>query len=208
MKKNYFVLIIILLFLINILSFISLENKYKEQSNLITAYKDTLRYIKTKEGKNAVTRQVLEGSRKELLNIVSSTNKPLYRLIKDKSNTSGTVVIQQTKYDTITKVRVDTVNSKPSFTDTLKNNWIELAVTLKNDSLKRSITLRDSISVSFKQVSNGFLKPKKNYVVVSNSNPYVKIGEVQSFQIPQKKSKSKFITGLIIGGVTGYLLFK
>jgi hypothetical protein len=74
--------------------------------------------------------------------------------------------------------------------------------------LTKSIELKDSISVSFIQTRNGLFKPKKNYVVVSNTNPYVKIGDVKSFEIPKKKSKSTFWAGLITGAVTGYFLFK
>jgi hypothetical protein len=206
MKKKYYVIIGLLL-ITNLYTCSTWKSRYTNQSKLITAYQDTLKRFKTKDGKNAVKKEVLVGSPKEILNVLGNTNKRLSKLIKDGSS-SGVVIQQTTKYDTITQIRIDTVQGKLSFADTTQNNWLKLAISLQNDSLTKSIELKDSISVSFIQTRNGLFKPKKNYVVVSNANPYVKIGDVKSFEIPKKKSKSTFWVGLITGAVTGYFLFK
>lgn len=57
-------------------------------------------------------------------------------------------------------------------------------------------------------VKQGFLKPKKSVVIVSNSNPYTKIEGLKAFDIPKKKSNVKFWTGIGLGAGVGYLLFK
>jgi hypothetical protein len=110
-------------------------------------------------------------------------------------------------YDTITKVRIDTFNSKPSFKDRTKDKWIELNIELKNDSLKKSIVLRDSLSVSFKKVPQGFLKRKKSVVEVKNYNPYVKINNLQSFDVTEKRS-NLFFPGIIVGAAGTLILLK
>ena len=206
MKIQYYVIIGLLL-VTNLYTCSTWKSKYKEQSNLITAYQDSLHQFKTSDGKNAVKKEVLVGSTKEIINILGNSNRRLSKLVKDGSS-SGVVIQQTTKYDTITQVRIDTVKGKLSFSDTTKNNWLKLSINLQNDSLTKSIELKDSISVSFIQPRNGLFKPKKNYVIVSNANPYVKIGDVNSFEIPKKKSKATFWIGLITGAVGGYLLFK
>ena len=78
----------------------------------------------------------------------------------------------------------------------------------KDDSLRAKVEMRDELSVSFKNVSQGLFKKKKSVVEVTNANPYVKIEGLRSFEIPQKKSNLKFWAGVGIGAGAGYLLFK
>ena len=199
MKKNYYIIAIILLLLItNYYTCTRYKNKYQEQSKVITAYQDTIKRIKTTDGKNAVQTSVMVGS--------PPKTSIVYKLIKQGA-TSGTVIQQVTKYDTVTLIKIDTVKNKPYFSDTTNNKWLTLRVTLNNDSLSKSVELRDSISVSFKKVRNGFLKPKKYVVEVSNANPYVKINNVQSFEVPKKQTDFKFWSGVAVGAVGGYFLF-
>jgi hypothetical protein len=85
---------------------------------------------------------------------------------------------------------------------------LKLTVTLKDDSLKKEIELKDSLTVAFKKINQGFLKPKKSVVEVTSANPYVKVTGLRSFNIPQKKTNLKFWFGVGIGAGAGYLLFK
>jgi hypothetical protein len=74
--------------------------------------------------------------------------------------------------------------------------------------LRKSITLRDSISVSFKRVPQGFLKKKKSVVEVTNHNPYVKVDKLRSFNVQEKDGKSLFWVGVGVGAVGSLILLK
>ena len=188
-------------------------NSYKQDlqdnKSLIKASQDTITYYKDKNGENSAKIALLEGDKDNLLLIIGKSNNRITKLIKAGAS-SGTVYSQITKFDTITSVRVDTINNRPSFNDTTTNQWLTLKLALKNDSLYKSIELTDSVSVSFQYISQkGFLVPNKRVVIISNSNPYVKITGLQSFNIPTKKnSKLKFWLGTGLGLGLGYLIFK
>lgn len=186
-------------------------NKYKhesqEQSTLITAYQDSIKRYHEKDGSSSTQIALLEGSKENLLQIIGKSNLQLTKLLK-KGASSGTSFEQVVKFDTITTIKIDTIKGKSSFSDTTKNKWLSLIVTLKDDSLRKTVNLKDSIAVSFQKIKQGFLKPKKSVVVVTNLNPYVTINGLRSFTIPQKKSNLKFWFGAVLGAATGYLLFK
>lgn len=190
---------------------ISTCNKYKynyqEQSSLITAFQDSIKYYKDKDGKNSAEIALLEGSKENLLKIIGKSDEQLTKLLK-KGASSGTVFNQTTKFDTIVTIQRDTINGVVEYNNSIKNNWIELQVKVKDDSLQTSLQTRDSLSVSFQKVKQGFLKPKKSVVVITNANPYVKTTGLRSFDIPKKKSNLKFWFGVGIGTGAGYLLFK
>ena len=194
-----------------IVIFYSTCNKYKhnyqEQSSLITAFQDSIKYYKDKDGKNSAEIALLKGSKENLLKIIGKSDAQLTKLLK-KGASSGTVFNQTTKFDTIVTVKRDTVNGVIEYSNSIKNNWIDLQVKVKDDSLETFLQTRDSLSVSFQKVKQGFLKPKKSVVVVTNANPYVKTTGLRSFDIPQKKSNLKFWFGVGIGAGAGYLLFK
>jgi hypothetical protein len=178
----------------------------KTELELFYDLQDTIRYYKNKDGSSTAQIKLLEADKKSLVKVLELKNKSLSDLLKSGS-TSATVFQTLTVYDTITKVRIDTVNSKPSFKNQTKDNWIELNIELKNDSLKKSIVLRDSLSVSFKKVPQGFLKRKKSVVEVKNYNPYVKINNLQSFDVTEKRVNLLF-HGIAIGAVGALILLK
>lgn len=183
------------------------KHQSEEQSSLITAYQDTVKYYKDEDGKNSAQIAVLEGSKENLLHIIGKSDVQLAKLIK-KGASSGTAFQQTTKFDTVVVVKRDTINGMLAYENTIVNNWMRLHVGLKDDSLTTSIETRDSLSVSFQRVGQGFLRPKKSVVIVRNSNPYVKTTGLRAFDIPQKKSNLKFWFGVGIGAGAGYLLFK
>jgi len=178
----------------------------KSELDLFYDLQDTIKYYKNKDGSSTAQIKLLEADKKSLGKVLALKNKSLSDLLKSGS-TSATVFETLTVYDTITKVRVDTVNSKPSFKDYTKDRWIEIDIELKNDSLRKSIILRDSVSVSFKKVSQGFLKRKKSVVEVKNYNPYVKINNLQSFDVTEKRVNLLF-PGIAIGVAGTLILLK
>jgi len=178
----------------------------KSELDLFYDLQDTIKYYKNKDGSSTAQIKLLEADKKSLGKVLALKNKSLSDLLKSGS-TSATVFETLTVYDTVTQVKVDTVNSKPSFKDYTKDRWIEIDIELKNDSLKKSIILRDSVSVSFKKVSQGFLKRKKSVVEVKNYNPYVKINNLQSFDVTEKRVNLLF-PGIAIGVAGTLILLK
>jgi len=194
-------------FIIIYISSLSKENvSNKTELELFYDLQDTIRYYKNKDGSTTAQIKLLEADKKSLAKVLALKNKSLSDLLKSGS-TTATVFNTLTVYDTVTNVRLDTVNSKPSFKDQTKDEWIELNIELKNDSLYKSIVLRDSLSVSFKKVSQGFLKRKKSVVEVKNYNPYVKINNLQSFDVKEKRVNLLF-PGIVIGAVGTLILLK
>ena len=198
---------VLISFIIIYISSLSKENvSNKTELELFYDLQDTIRYYKNKDGSTTAQIKLLEADKKSLAKVLALKNKSLSDLLKSGS-TTATVFNTLTVYDTVTKVRLDTVNSKPSFKDQTKDEWIELNIELKNDSLYKSIVLRDSLSVSFKKVSQGFLKRKKSVVEVKNYNPYVKINNLQSFDVKEKRVNLLF-PGIVIGAVGTLILLK
>jgi len=186
----------------------SYKDSLQETKSLIKASQDTITYYKDKNGENSAKIALLEGDKDNLLFIIGKSNTRIAKLINAGAS-SGTVYKQTIKFDTLTTVRIDTINNKPSFNDTTTNQWLTLKLSLKNDSLYKSIELTDSVSVSFQEIAQkGFLVPKKRVVIISNSNPYVKITGLQSFNIPPKKTNKVFIfwVGVAVGFIVGKIL--
>jgi hypothetical protein len=183
------------------------RKEIRQEVQLFYDLQDTIRYYKNKDNSTSAQIKLLEADKKSLSKVLAAKDKSLSDLLKSGS-TQATVFSTVTRYDTVTQVKVDTVNTKPSFVDSTSNRWITLRIELKNDSLRKSITLRDSISVSFKRVSQGFLKKKKSVVEVTNHNPYVKVDKLRSFNVKEKESKSLFWVGIGVGAAGSLLLLK
>lgn len=178
------------------------KESLREEVQLFYDLQDSIRYFKNKDKSTSAQIKLLEADKKNLTKVLAQKDKRLLELIKSGS-TQATVFSTVTKYDTVTQIKVDTVNSKPYFKDVTSNRWITLQIELKNDSLQKSVTVRDSLSVSFKRVSQGFLKKKKSVVEVTNHNPYVKVNNLQSFSVKERKTNKLFWVGV---GVAGTLI--
>ena len=181
------------------------KKQLKQEVQLFYDLQDSIRYYKNRDNSTSAQIKLLEADKKSLGKVLAARDKSLLELLKSGS-TQATVFNTTTQYDTVTEVRVDTVNAKPYFLDSTDNRWITLKVELKNDSLYKSITLRDSISVSFKRVPQGFLRKRKSVVEVTNHNPYVKVNSLRSFSVKEKKSKSLFWLGIGVGAGAVMLL--
>jgi hypothetical protein len=183
------------------------KNNYDEQSNLIVSMQDSVKYYKNKQGEIVAQIANLQGSKENLLRIIGDQDKQLARLIKSNAR-AGAVFAQTTKIDTVLITKTDTVNGIIERNSSISDKWMTIEVKEKDDSLRAKVEMRDELSVSFKNVSQGLFKKKKSVVEVTNANPYVKIEGLRSFEIPQKKSNLKFWVGVGIGAGAGYLLFK
>lgn len=185
----------------------SYKNDYNEQSNAIASMQDSIKYYKNKQGESVAQIALLQGSRDNLLQVIGNQDKKLTKLIKSKAK-SGTVFTQTTKIDTFLITKVDTVDGVIERNSSISDKWMSIEIKEKNDSLQAKVEMTDEISVAFRKVPQGFLKPRKSVVEVTNANPYVKVTGLRSFEIPRKKSNAKFWLGLGVGVGAGYLLFK
>lgn len=198
------------LFALMVISYSTCNNyksNYNEQSQLIVAMQDSIKYLKNKDGEQVAQIALLEGSKEHLLSLVGKSDKRLAKLLKQGAK-SGTAFNQTAKIDTVLVTKVDTANNKIEYSSSMNTEWVTLEVKAKDDSLQTKIELRDRVTVSFKEVGQGFLKPKKSVVEVTNANPYVKVDGLRSFDIPNKKSNAKMWLGIGVGVGAGYLLFK
>ena len=117
-------------FIIIYISSLSKENvSNKTELELFYDLQDTIRYYKNKDGSTTAQIKLLEADKRSLGKVLALKNKSLSDLLKSGS-TTATVFNTLTVYDTVTKVRLDTVNSKPSFKDHTKDEWIELNIEL------------------------------------------------------------------------------
>jgi hypothetical protein len=183
------------------------RKEIKQEVQLFYDLQDTIKYYKNKDNSTSAQIKLLEADKKSLSKVLAAKDKSLSDLLKSGS-TQATVFNTVTRYDTVTQVKVDTVNAKPYFVDSTSNRWITIKIELKNDSLRKSITFRDSISVSFKRVPQGFLKKKKSVVEVTNHNPYVKVDKLRSFNVQEKDGKSLFWVGVGVGAAGSLILLK
>lgn len=186
-------------------------NQYKQESaerqSLISSMQDSIKYFKNKQGESVAQIATLKGSKEDLLLAIGKSDARLARLIKQNAK-AGASFTQTTKIDTVLVTKVDTVDGVIERNSSITDKWMTIEVQEKNDSLRAKVEMRDELTVSFKNVSQGFLKPRKSVVEVTNANPYVKIDGIKSFEIPRKKSSTKFWIGVGIGAGAGYLLFK
>jgi hypothetical protein len=186
-------------------------NSYKDQSqeleSLMASMQDTIKTFKNKDGEQVSQIASLQGSKQNLLLALGKSDARLSKLIKEGA-TVGASFAQTTKIDTVMVFKTDTVNGVIERNSSISDKWMSIDVKERNDSLQAKVEMKDEITVSFKDVSQGLFKKKKSVVEVTNANPYVKINGLRSFEIPQKKSNLKFWLGVGIGAGAGYLLFK
>lgn len=181
------------------------DSSNESQVELFYSLQDTIRYLRNRDGSNTAQIKLLEADKRSLGKVLAAKDKRLSELLK-KGSTSSTVFETVTVHDTVTKVRIDTVNSKPAFKEVSDNGWVRLDLELRDDSLRKSIIIKDSISVSFKKVPNGFLRRKKSVVEVTNHNPYVRVNNLRSFSVEERKANKLFWVGVGLAG--GIILFK
>lgn len=185
----------------------SYKHNYEEQSDLISSMQDSIKLFKNKEGESVAQIALLQGSRDNLLKIIGNNDEKLAKLLKQKSN-SGTAFNQTIKVDTVLITKVDTVDGIAERNSSLVDKWMNIQIKERDDILRAKIEMRDEVTVAFRDIRQGFLKPKKSVVEVTNANPYVKIDGVRSFEIPKKKTNTKLWVGIGVGVGAGYLFFK
>jgi hypothetical protein len=172
----------------------------------VKALTDTVTFYKTKTGASGATRRIFVGSKDEVLTVLKSTDAEAYQNIK---NTAG--IKSYTNFTTITRidtvVKADTVYITKDSTGTVNHylskeiiepkGFYTAKVDVKNDTVALKLQMTDKFNVITKDKSNGLFKPKSYVVTVENTNPYVNITGLKSFEIQPKNRH----TAIKIGGV-------
>lgn len=135
---------------------------------------------------------------KELQQELTKVKKEL----KDKG--SLTLSKNEIKYDTFFIKQKDTL-AKYSTIDTIKNKDIYTVFGRKNDTVIYSLELNNVQKTIISEKKEKLFGPRILTVQVTNSNPYLKVTDIVSFQT-YKPKPSKFGLGVHAGyGVTGQL---
>lgn len=160
----------------------NLDSKLNSKSNVVAYLQDSLKTYKDREGRFVAERKVLEGSLEDIKSTTKLVNnKPLQELTKTKGITHGSTISTETRIDTVTYVRVDTIQGKCYFKDSIENEYLSLKETLQGDSMYRSISFKDTISYALVEAKNGTI------VRIKNESIYARTNNVHSFTVAKRK---------------------
>lgn len=180
----------------------TLKTDLKANSELIIALNDSIHYHTEKDGTEAASKRVLVARIGELeKHKLTQNQKKLVKEVKSHSGTVSAVQIGETV----------TVIDQPDLKPTLKDS--SLIYSHKTPDLAYTISVKDStLRLDTLQLFNSktvlFREDRKSmYVTVKNSNPYFKTAELDSYQLPKKRSFfdsrgfkiGLFVTGVFIG---------
>lgn len=221
MIKAYFTpLVITLCFIaIVVLSVLLIHEKQqaKVNSSQAKALADTITYYKTENNKNAAYISVLQGTRKDLLELTKTKDKEANALLKKIKDLEILVKLQTvTHIDTITKadtvyIEKDGQSIDPDsiyISKALKTPYYEGSVKFVSDSVQLSLEVYNDFDFSHHYKSNGWFKPKTLVVDVVNKNPMTITTGLSSYKITQPKRKGLKAAVVIAGVITGYLILK
>lgn len=208
---------LILLGVIAVLCFFwfdSCEGKKIAESQAIelSSYKDTAMVYKARNGELVTYNKAIEIS-EERFTALRDSMKQEFKNLKIKNVTSHTKIVTVYKLDTITQTFTDTLPCadfiKPFDIDSVHYR-------LSGEITKRSISFNSvlipntqSITVGTKR--NGLFKKNEYIVALKNSNPYVSVTGIQSYNFKPdlkwyERGLVKFGAGVVVGGFIGQRL--
>lgn len=176
------------------------------QVSILSSYKDTVMYYKTRSGVLVSFNDAIRVDYKVLM----ATNRKLERKLHDlKIKKPTNITIEKSE------VRIDSV--KIQLTDTLPCDKFNIAFGVDSPYYSISgritkqlltfgnISIPDEQSIIVGKKSNGFLQSKSYVVTVTHTNPYVRTIGLQSYDIKYKKSifEKWWFQGLVGFGI-GY----
>lgn len=198
-----FSIIILTLLLKNVITSNKLE-KIEESNRLNQLYsKEIEKKYNSKLKSYVLTKESLESDKKNLQKIVKEKDKEIYNIIK---KTKSKIVIKfkdSIRIDTVYKNNVILYgDGKFQLRDTINNKFYQAIINANNDSTKFSLKAYNERTVFFTREKN------KTILNVKDNNPYLQVQNMNSFIVKDKPKNYKFITGVLIGFGTSYLLFK
>lgn len=222
MKKRYWILSFIILFIFSgflVLKIQDLNRERKEYLNLINALGDTIKIWKDKDGLNRSKISVLESYRTQDFLTLQTKDKQILELQKRvkeykdklKEGSSVTIIKGETVYDTIyeTKDSIREILGEISIIDTVDNKWITSVFGFNKDSTIYSLKVRNNYTVVIGEEKQGFLKPRKPFAEVINENPYSVTDTLRTYRVSTNTSsfdmKSATIGGISVLAILGIL---
>jgi len=205
-KKNVFLFLSVLASLIFGWLYVHHYQINAVKTQQIEAITDTARLYRTKTGASGTERKIFVGTRDEALAVLKNTDPKVYNTLKNTPNVHTYTNMQTTtKVDTVVKAdtvymvkdstgKLDYILSK---TITEPKGFYTAKVDVRNDSVGLRLQMKDSYTIVSKEKSNGLFKPKSYVINVENTNPYISLTDVKSFEIQPENNH----TGLKIGGV-------
>lgn len=222
MKKRYWILSFIILFIFSgflVLKIQDLNRERKESLNLINALGDTIKIWKDKDGLNRSKISVLESYRTQDFLTLQTKDKQILELQKRvkeykdklKEGSSVTIIKGETVYDTIyeTKDSIREILGEISIIDTIDNEWITSIFGFNKDSTLYSLKVRNDYTIVIGEEKQGFLKPRKPFAEVINENPYSVTDTLRTYRVSTNTSsfdmKSATIGGISVLAIIGIL---
>lgn len=222
MKKRYWILSFIILFIFSgflVLKIQDLNRERKESLNLINALGDTIKIWKDKDGLNRSKISVLESYRTQDFLTLQTKDRQILELQKRvkeykdklKEGSSVTIIKGETVYDTIyeTKDSIREILGEISIIDTVDNKWITSVFGFNKDSTIYSLKVRNNYTVVIGEEKQGFLKPRKPFAEVINENPYSVTDTLRTYRVSTNTSsfdmKSATIGGISVLAIIGIL---
>jgi hypothetical protein len=181
------------------------DETVKHHNHIITV--DSLSILKQLNAKIVVSRdslgslvskkEVMVGDYKRIAEAYKKDfigkDKELDNLMKriNKNTTNATSFSTEIKFDTTVLIKHDTIQ--------FNDKWINLIATVKNDSSHIKLKIEDEFIANFTEEKHFF--KNKNYVYITNINPYSVTKNVESFS--QEKHNKRLGVGFQVGyGIT------
>lgn len=174
----------------------------KEDKNLVSALLDTVEVWKNKNGESMAKIQVLETQNVNAfldLNANTQILKDLQALVKEnnhmlKKGGSGTIVITETKVDTVVKT---VVLGDGVFRGEFNDPWITIQSVSTKDTTSFFFKSRSELGLIIGEEKTGLFKTKP-YAIVTDKNPHTSIKDLRVYQVSVPKPK-RFIVGPSVG---------
>jgi len=212
LKNNKIVILIIILLVAIYYQYQRIEywkKQYHDENNINISLNDSIKYFKNERNEWVAEKQTIQTSLKQMEQMNNKLNnfqKELLSRIKEieKKNTIIAAALIQTnvKIDSLLdkdiggQITIDTLNKKINFTnsDTIFNYNIDVNNVIPSNPNKTPSIFFNSIELPNKQFINFYWKNdrKKGYPVafsISNSNPYFKTVNIDSYIIPNIDKK-------------------
>lgn len=216
-KRNFYILLFISFLACLALGWYAYDQRSVSSSKSlqIAALNDTVTIYKTKDGKNGAYIKILQGTKKEVEDILRNKNPRLANVVK---STPGIKSVTNLKVLTTTDtvVKIDTLylpgiefNKKLFLQKTIRDKYYIAKVVVEDDSLSLKVNTFNDFDFMSRDKSNGFLKRKSYIIDVINLNPNTTTLGLQSYEItPKPKTGLKVTIGLVLGIAAGVLILK
>ena len=215
--KKYLSLFLMIIIILLCLFYIRSCNTQKSSLKTIAAlnaYKHEVKKYKSKNGTTvnynntiAVTPEDLKISQDTLLSYIEDLK------LKAKNVKSSVIVTERVILDTV-RIPVYLTDCKFDTTVSVQEDYYNMDISITNTGLSlNSLELPNRLGVTLTEKRDKWYKPKESIVAITNSNPYIKIDGISSYNFPHKKKWYEqwwvpTLGGAIVGVVSYRLLNK